>query len=355
VKFKITLDRPQGAVDLVLTAAADATVGDVATALATRDPGGRGHLAGAGAVTLSVLDGQRVALDPALPVADSGIRSGGRIAVVPASERYADRAARPVAQVTILKGPDAGSRFQLPAGNQTIGRGGGCALRLTDTLVSRRHVRLFLMPGSAEVLDLGSANGMTLNDEPVTRGAWLPGDRLRIGDTVLGIELAGAPAMAGPAQAASTAFNRSPVLTGSYDGQMLETPELPESERGQRFPWLMMAIPLLVTPILVYALHEPLAFLAITALSPLMLASNVLEGRWAAARGTKESMAALRREIAALGQAADAAHADEWRARNAEHPPTAQCLAAAAQRSPLLWSRRAKMFMWAKKRRLASL
>ena len=340
MKFKITLDRPQGAVDLVLTAAADATVGDVATALATRDPGGRGHLAGAGAVTLSVLDGQRVALDPALPVADSGIRSGGRIAVVPASERYADRAARPVAQVTILKGPDAGSRFQLPAGNQTIGRGGGCALRLTDTLVSRRHVRLFLMPGSAEVLDLGSANGMTLNDEPVTRGAWLPGDRLRIGDTVLGIELAGAPAMAGPAQAASTAFNRSPVLTGSYDGQMLETPELPESERGQRFPWLMMAIPLLVTPILVYALHEPLAFLAITALSPLMLASNVLEGRWAAARGTKESMAALRREIAALGQAADAAHADEWRARNAEHPPTAQCLAAAAQRSPLLWSRR---------------
>ena len=69
-----------------------------------------------------MLDGQRVALDPALPVADSGIKSGDRIAVVPASDRYADRAARPVAQVTVLQGPDAGKRFQLPAGNQTIGR-----------------------------------------------------------------------------------------------------------------------------------------------------------------------------------------------------------------------------------------
>ena len=41
MKLKITLDRPQGQADLVLTAAADATVGDVATALAIRDPDGR--------------------------------------------------------------------------------------------------------------------------------------------------------------------------------------------------------------------------------------------------------------------------------------------------------------------------
>jgi S-DNA-T family DNA segregation ATPase FtsK/SpoIIIE len=340
VKFKITLDRPQGAIDLVVTAAADATVGDVASALATRDPDGGGRLAGVGAVTLTVLDGQRVTLDPALPVADSGIRSGGRIAVLPASDRYADQTARPVAQVTILKGPDAGKRVQLAAGNQTIGRGTNCDLRLTDTLVSRRHVRIFLMPGSAEILDLGSANGIAVNDEPVTRGAWLPGDRLRIGDTELGIEFASAPAMVGPALATSTAFNRSPVITASYAGQALETPELPEAEHGQRFPVLAMLVPLLGGLILFLALHQNPAYLAVIALSPLMMASNVLEGRWASARSTKGSMAALRREIEALGQAADAAQAAEWRARNAEHPPTAQCLSAAAQRSPLLWSRR---------------
>ena len=38
MKIKITLERPAGEIDLVLTADADATVGDVADALATRDP-----------------------------------------------------------------------------------------------------------------------------------------------------------------------------------------------------------------------------------------------------------------------------------------------------------------------------
>ncbi len=38
MRVKVTLERPAGLVDLVLTADADATVGDVAEALASRDP-----------------------------------------------------------------------------------------------------------------------------------------------------------------------------------------------------------------------------------------------------------------------------------------------------------------------------
>ena len=350
MKLKITLERPQGATDLVVTAAADATVGDVATALTVRDPDGRGPSASwlpggsgaavpAGTVTLTVLDGQRVTLDPALPAADSGIKSGDHITVAPAGDRYADRAARLVAQVTVLQGPDAGQRVPLPTGNITIGRGNGCDLVLSDTLVSRRHVRLFLAPGLAEILDLGSANGITLNDEPVTRGSWLPGDRLRIGDSVLGIEFAGAPLAAGPGHAATAAFNRSPVITGSYAGQELETPELPEAERPPRFPLLPMLAPLVIGGVL-FAVTKTPEMLLFVGLSPLMMVANVVEGRMNASRGTKGSMVALRRELGELGQAADGAHAAEWRARNAEHPPTVQCLEAAARRSTLLWSRR---------------
>jgi DNA segregation ATPase FtsK/SpoIIIE, S-DNA-T family len=350
VKLKITLDRPQGATDLVLTAAADATVGDVATALIVGDPDGRGRSASwlpggsggsvpAGAVTLTVLDGQRVTLDPALPAADSGIKSGDHVTVAPAGDRYADRAARLVAQVAVLQGPDAGQRVPLPRGNITIGRGNGCDLVLSDTLVSRRHVRVFLAPGSAEILDLGSANGITLNDEPVTRGSWLPGDRLRIGDTVLGIEFVGAPPAAGPAHAATVAFNRSPVITGSYAGQALEAPELPETERPPRFQLLPMLAPIALGGVL-FAVTKTAVMLIFVALSPLMMVANVIEGRMNASRGTKGSMTALRRELGELGQAADEAHAAEWHARNAEHPPTPQCLDAAGRRSPLLWPRR---------------
>jgi S-DNA-T family DNA segregation ATPase FtsK/SpoIIIE len=349
VKLKITLDRPQGPADLVLTAAADATVGDVATALVTRDPDGRrpgsaqagpGGTTWAGPVTLTVLDRQRVTLDPALPVADSGIMSGDRLAVAPAGERYTDRAARPVAQVTILQGPGAGQRVQLAAGNQTIGRSAGCDLRLPDTLVSRRHVRLFLAPGSAEILDLGSANGMLLNDEPVTKGSWLPGDRLRLGETVLGIEFASTPAVPGAAHAAAAAFNRSPVIAGSYAGQVLEAPELPDAEQRARFPLLSMLVPIMAGVVLYYAAGRNPASLLLVGLSPMMMISNVIEARMNASRGARGSMAALRSELAELGREADTVHATEWRARNAEHPPTTDCLLAAEQRSPLLWSRR---------------
>jgi DNA segregation ATPase FtsK/SpoIIIE, S-DNA-T family len=180
MKIKVTLERPASDVDLVLTADADATVGDVAEALASRDPDGGGLPAprGRASYTLSVIDSGRTALDPDLTLADSGIKSGARIAVTPAGDRYADRAARPAARITVLQGPDAGGSVTLPAGNQTIGRQSDCDVRLTDTLVSRRHVRVFLAPGSAEFLDLGSANGLLLNGEQASRGTWLAGDRL---------------------------------------------------------------------------------------------------------------------------------------------------------------------------------
>ena len=127
--------------------------------------------------------------------------------------------------------------------------------------MSRRHVRVFLSPGSAEILDLGSANGIALNEEPVTRGTWLPGDRLRVGDTVLGIEFATAPAPAqgrvqAAAHAGATAFNRSPVITASYAGQALETPELPESEHTQRFPLLPMLAPFAIGGVLYAVTRE---------------------------------------------------------------------------------------------------
>ncbi|MGH3151741.1 MAG: FHA domain-containing protein, partial [Streptosporangiaceae bacterium] len=335
MKIKITLERPAGEIDLALTADADATVGDVADALAARDPD-RAAPPG-GASTLIVVDSARVTLDPELTLIDSGIKSGARIAISPASDRYPNAAARPVAIITVLDGPDRGQHIPLPGGNQTIGRAAGCDLRLSDTLVSRRHVRVFLAPGSADLLDLGSANGLTLNDQPVARGSWLPGDRLRLGSTLLGIEFTSEPDTA--AHAATSAFNRSPVITANYVGQTLDCPELPEAESRQRFHMLTLIAPFLLGGVL-YAITRSVASLAFVALSPIMMLANLFESRWAAARGSRGSLADFRRELADLGETAAGAHAAEWRARNAEHPPTRDCLAAADRRSPLLWSRR---------------
>jgi S-DNA-T family DNA segregation ATPase FtsK/SpoIIIE len=82
MKIKITLERPAGEVDLVLTADADATVGDVADALAARDPERAEPVPNGN--TLALTGADRVILDPGLALADSGIKPGARIAVGPA-------------------------------------------------------------------------------------------------------------------------------------------------------------------------------------------------------------------------------------------------------------------------------
>jgi S-DNA-T family DNA segregation ATPase FtsK/SpoIIIE len=335
MKIKVTLERSPGDIDLVLTADAEATVGDVADALAARDPAlaappARGN-------TLTVIGADRTDLDPELALTDCGLRSGARIAISPASARYRHRAARPVAVITVLDGPDRGQQVPLAAGNRTVGRSADCDLRLSDTLVSRRHLRVFLASGSAEILDLGSANGLLLGEEQVARRSWHAGEQLRLGDTVLGIEFTTQAGSA--AHPATPEFNRSPVVTANYAGATLECPELPEVQHRQRFPVLTMVAPFVLGGVL-YAITRNAASLVFVALSPMMMGANLLESRWAAARGDRGSMADLRRELQALDESARAAHADEWHARNAEHPPTAECLVAAARRAPLLWSRR---------------
>jgi hypothetical protein len=84
--MKITLERPPGDVDLVISADADAAVGDVADALAARDP--LRAMPAAGRSTLTVITADRLTLDPRLSMTDSGVRSGARIAVSPNSARY---------------------------------------------------------------------------------------------------------------------------------------------------------------------------------------------------------------------------------------------------------------------------
>jgi len=335
MKIKVILERSPGDIDLVLTADADATVGDVADALATRDPARAAPTDGGS--TLTVIGADRTTLDPGLALTDSGIKSGAHIAISPASTRYPHRAARPVAVITVMDGPDRGQRLPLAAGNHTVGRSADCDLRLSDTLVSRRHLRIFLAPGSAEILDLGSANGLLLDEEQVARRSWHAGEQLRVGDTVLGIEFTAQAA--GTAHPATSAFNRSPVVTANYAGETLACPELPEIQHHQRFPVLSMLAPFALGGVL-YAVTRDAASLVFVALSPMMMLANLLEGRWAAARGDRGSMAELQQGLRALGDAARAAHADEWHARNAEHPATVACLAAATQQSPLLWSRR---------------
>lgn len=90
------------------------------------------------------------------------------------------------AKLVIIAGPQAGVEFPLPAGPLIIGRNTQSAawdICLQDRAVSRPHARLECdaATGAWRIVDLGSANGTLLNDDPVTDPA---GQALRDGDVV---------------------------------------------------------------------------------------------------------------------------------------------------------------------------
>lgn len=85
----------------------------------------------------------------------------------------------PVARFSLLF---RGHRFELTPGTMLVGRGAGCQLIIDDALVSRRHAKIHVSPGSAVLEDLGSVNGVFINGERLSGSRPLrDGDRIVIG------------------------------------------------------------------------------------------------------------------------------------------------------------------------------
>lgn len=94
-----------------------------------------------------------------------------------------------------LAGPDAGLEFHLNRPTMILGRGPGASLIVTDSSVSRRHVKVLLVPDSAapasrraQVIDLQSTNGVFVNGDRVARALLQPGDKVLVGKTVFRLE-----------------------------------------------------------------------------------------------------------------------------------------------------------------------
>lgn len=100
-------------------------------------------------------------------------RGEGRLVVVEAGER----------------GPEPGTVFPLQEVN-SLGRAPSSTIRLSDPFVSAHHALIAWREGHWWVEDLGSKNGTTLNDEPVTRPTIVDaGDMIGIGRVVFRMEV----------------------------------------------------------------------------------------------------------------------------------------------------------------------
>jgi 3D (Asp-Asp-Asp) domain-containing protein len=81
-----------------------------------------------------------------------------------------------------------------------VGRGRDCGLVLVDPSVSRVHSRLLVRPdGAVLVEDVGSANGLFVNDKRVKVWQLAGGDRVRFGSVEFLVELPGSSTIQMPA------------------------------------------------------------------------------------------------------------------------------------------------------------
>ncbi len=95
--------------------------------------------------------------------------------------------------------PVAGRRFPLGFGESIVGRLEDCAVPILDGSVSRQHARIVLSADAATVTDLGSSNGVFVNEVRVDRAELTDGDRLKFGSVDFRVELSSEiPSRVGP-------------------------------------------------------------------------------------------------------------------------------------------------------------
>jgi pSer/pThr/pTyr-binding forkhead associated (FHA) protein len=83
--------------------------------------------------------------------------------------------------IVLLTEPAAGSEYPLLAGRTILGRGPDVDLVFEDDHLSRQHVAFELTSEGFQVLDLGSTNGILVNDQPVDAVLLQHGDRIALG------------------------------------------------------------------------------------------------------------------------------------------------------------------------------
>lgn len=336
MRLKVRYLRRQGRspVDLLVSTDASTTVGALAEYLAHADPGADGPAPGT--CSLRVASTGRSDINPDTRLLDSSIVSGADVELArQGDEEHVEQPVHVAAIVSVISGPDAGREFPLLAGTSVIGRGRDCDVRLADPMTSRRHAKIHV-GDLVEISDLGSVNGVLIGDSQVDSAVLLPGDTACLGDTVISVKLVDTTSSAsGPDN--SSVFNRPPRVDARYAGQNFPLPEIPTAPRGQRFPIIPLFAPLLMGAAL-YLSTKSTTSLIFMAMSPLMMAGNVIEGQLFGKRTYQRELDEFRTSIEETRAEVTAEAERELATRCSESPSVQACGQAVRSRDPLLWS-----------------
>ncbi|MBK6689168.1 MAG: FHA domain-containing protein [Deltaproteobacteria bacterium] len=102
-----------------------------------------------------------------------------------AAPQRAPTPAQPVRAKTWVVTLTNGEKVKLDKEAMVIGRSRTCDVVIPSAKISRQHASLSRVDGEYYIEDLGSANGLWLNGEKVTRAKLNPGDKYSISDETL--------------------------------------------------------------------------------------------------------------------------------------------------------------------------
>ena len=88
-------------------------------------------------------------------------------------------------RLVVTAGPSRGTIVPIEGEGLFIGRDPACRLCLPDATLSRKHAAVLPEGPDWVVRDLGSLNGVRVNETPITEQLLAAGDRIEIGDTTL--------------------------------------------------------------------------------------------------------------------------------------------------------------------------
>ncbi|WP_277213654.1 FtsK/SpoIIIE domain-containing protein [Isoptericola croceus] len=342
MRVKVTLRRPDGSRDdVVVTADAGATIGEVASTIARVDPhGAGGATAQEGAATLEArLPGQdRPTLLPAdAALGEAWIGSGAEVAVVDRARPGFGYGTSHEVRAT-LRFP-GGQTVDLAEGSWILGRAAGADVVLNDPMVSKQHLRLDV--GEAvDVVDLGSANGLLVDGDHVQRLRVETVQRVVVGETEMTIESRRRTSVSGVApKAGPISFTRSPRVEARYRGEEFEPPEVPTESEPKEFPILLMVAPVLLGIAMFLVMNNPRMLLFVLFTPLMMLGSHVTQAR----RDRKRKERDIKRFEERLSSLTDALADEEQAERSVrlrEAPATQHVFVEAMRLGPLLWTRR---------------
>ncbi|GAA2141511.1 hypothetical protein GCM10009825_30080 [Arthrobacter humicola] len=266
-------------IELAVDMPAPCTGADLEAAIARRHGTGELFVRGApvSAMTVGVapLVPGAVLIDGAPSTRGSGLAGSGFAGTASpdgSSARSRPRPGHPKPAMLLLavhSGPGAGTVVALQRGQFRIGRS-GTEIQIPDAALSREHARLDVSDSAVTIVDLGSANGTSVDGRKVRAAPVTTASSIRCGDSTMSLRL-GPPTEPDAAAASLTAYAGGSVA----EPLVVRGTAAP----GHRAAVVLAAVLPLLTGIGLALLTGMWMFLAFTAVSAVSVLVPVLSGR----------------------------------------------------------------------------